>query len=498
VTSILWRTLVAIHRYLGIAIGLMMAVWFASGAVMMYVGFPELAEKARLAVLRPVDWQACCRFPSEGVADNEAFERAQVESLLDAPVLRLHRTLLPDILVDLAQGTVAEIDEKSARAIATDAASRRAGRYVRLTRVDELDEGDQWTVGRYHADLPLFRFAFADPDRLVIYVSSASGQVVLWTTRTQRFWNWLGAIPHWLYPLALRSDPQLWIQVVIWAAILGTFLTTVGLALGITQLLRRRGGSLSPYRGLFYWHHLAGLLFGLIALTFVFSGLISMNPWGFLESRGSGERARLVGAPLRWSAIRASLDALRERPPAAVNLITAPLAGSLYWLATDAKGAVTRLDASGNAAPLAPTDLADAAQRLARESGIAEQGLMREEDAYYFSHHDTAVLPVYRIILNDAQATRYYLDPVSGALLQRLDADRRWHRWLFAGLHRIDFAQWLRARPLWDMIVLGLLLGGAGVSLTGVYLALRRLRGDIAGLLRLFRAPKLVVMGDEH
>ena len=48
------------------------------------------------------------------------------------------------------------------------------------------------------------------------------------------------------------------------------------------------------------------------------------------------------------------------------------------------------------------------------------------------------------------------------------------------------------------MIVLGLLLGGAGVSLTGVYLALRRLRGDVAGLRRLFRSPKLVVMPDEH
>ena len=97
-----------------------------------------------------------------------------------------------------------------------------------------------------------------------------------------------------------------------------------------------------------------------------------------------------------------------------------------------------------------------------------------------------------------SEAPHFTIDPASGALLQRLDADRRWHRWLFAGLHRIDFAQWLRVRPLWDMIVLGLLLGGAGVSLTGVYLALRRLRGDIASLLRLFRAPKLVVRPDEH
>jgi hypothetical protein len=34
--SFLWRALVAVHRYLGIAVGLVMLVWFCSGIVMMY------------------------------------------------------------------------------------------------------------------------------------------------------------------------------------------------------------------------------------------------------------------------------------------------------------------------------------------------------------------------------------------------------------------------------------------------------------------------------
>ena len=33
---------------------------------------------------------------------------------------------------------------------------------------------------------------------------------------------------------------------------------------------------------------LAGLVFGIFTLTFVVSGLVSMNPWGFLEGRGGG------------------------------------------------------------------------------------------------------------------------------------------------------------------------------------------------------------------
>jgi hypothetical protein len=47
--------------------------------------------------------------------------------------------------------------------------------------------------------------------------------------------------------------------------------------------------------------------------------------------------------------------------------------------------------------------------------------------------------------------TRYYLDPNTGALLQRADATGRWPQWLFSGLHRLDFAEWMRTRPFRDI-----------------------------------------------
>jgi uncharacterized iron-regulated membrane protein len=94
---------------------------------------------------------------------------------------------------------------------------------------------------------------------------------------------------------------------------------------------------------------------------------------------------------------------------------------------------------------------------------------------------------VYRVILNDEEQTRYYLDPNTGALLQRADATSRWRRWLFSGLHRLDFAEWMRARPFRDVLMWLTLLGGLALSLTGVYLSLRRVRSDIIVLLRTFR-----------
>jgi len=483
VAKTFWRALVVIHRYLGVAVGLLMVMWFASGAVMMYVGFPRFSEQARMATLSPIGWHACCRIADGLIDDNQRFGRAQLESQLGAPVLRLRRTLLPDMLVDLAQGGIKEIDDAAARAIALDATPRLFGHAAALVAAERI-KSNQWTVGRYRGDRPLFRFAFDDPERSILYVSSATGQILLWTTATQRFWNWLGAIPHWIYPTVLRSNVQLWSQIVIWASILGTFLTVLGLYLGIAQLRPNKERGLSPYRGLFYWHHVAGLVFGIVTITFVIRGLFSMNPWGFLESRRGGEQVQLEGPAIKWSEIRTSLDAIRARSVKAVSLNTAPLAGRLYWLATDDVGTVTRLDAAGNAAPLPEGDLAEAARRLARDSGIAAQGITGEEDAYYFSHHDAVVLPVYRVILSDAASTRYYLDPSSGALLQRIDANGRWHRWLFAGLYRVDFTVWLRARPAWDIIVLTLLLGGIAVSATGCYLAIRRIRRDLSALLR--------------
>jgi uncharacterized iron-regulated membrane protein len=484
-TNLLWRALVIFHRYLGIAVGILMLMWFASGIVMMYVGFPRLTEQERVSALSPIPWQACCRVADGLIPDDQQFYRVQIESLLGVPVLRLRRPPRPDAVIDLAEGVgVRRFDIADARAIALDAVTRTAGRTT-VASAATIDE-DQWTLGRYRRDRPLHRFTFDDPERSTVYVSGTNGEIVLRTTSIQRFWNWLGAIPHWFYFTALRSDGPLWSETVIWTSILGTFLTVLGLFLGITQFRRGKDGKLSPYRGLFYWHHLCGLMFGIFTLTFVVSGLVSMNPWGFLEGRGGGgETGRLEGPLPKWGEVRTSLAAVQARSVSAVSLTTAPLAGKLFWLATAADGTVTRLDASGNAAPLSEPELAEAAERIVGPNGISAQGILREEDAYYFSHHDEVTLPVYRITANDAENTRYYLDPTSGSLVGRADSSARWHRWLFAGLHRLDFAAWLRTRPTWDVIVITLMLGGLAASATGVYLAVRRIRSDIVMLFRL-------------
>jgi hypothetical protein len=72
--------------------------------------------------------------------------------------------------------------------------------------------------------------------------------------------------------------------------------------------------------------------------------------------------------------------------------------------------------------------------------------VIEKGDANYIGDRTSAGLLVYRVVANDAESTRYYINPTSGALVQRADSKRRRHRWLFAAIHRLDFAAWIRVR----------------------------------------------------
>jgi uncharacterized iron-regulated membrane protein len=486
----IWRAMVMLHRYLGIAIGLLMVMWFVSGIVMMYVPYSRVQEAERLRILPPIAWQSCCNYGS--LTDDAQIMRAQVENHLGTPALRLRVVGQPDFLLDLARGARIPIDADAARQVVLQSAPGVIGRAASITDYEQVPF-DQFTLGRAPRDRPFHRFKFDDPDSTIVYVSGAAGQLVTWTTAGHRFWNWLGTIPHFLYFESLRVQQQLWSQTVIWTSLLGTFLTVVGIILGVVQFGRGKDGKLSPYRGWFYWHHVIGLVFGVLTLAWVFSGLVSMNPWGFLESRGRGEASLAEGPPPRRKEVKASLEALRIQlaESGVVSLTSAPLGGRLYWMATFNDGGVKRIDSSGLVAPTSEDELAQAVQRIAGGRAIAEQSLINEEDAYYYARQrrrfEEVVLPVYRIILKDDEQTRYYLDPNTGALVQRADSTGRWRRWLFSGLHRLDFAEWMRARPFRDVLMWLTLLGGLALSVTGVYLALRRVRSDFIVLLRPLR-----------
>ena len=467
------RWLILIHRYLGIAIGILMTAWCVSGIVMMYVGYPELARTDRLLALRPLELRDCCTSLDDPLPDAAQFLSFQLEMLAGRPVLRVRSADGAAGLIDLRTGRrIESVPVPQAQAVAEDFAVSSGARAA--VRLQQTLDYDQWTLeGIARGEPPLYRFAVNDTSGTEAYVSVHTGRLVQRTTARQRFWNWLGAIPHWLYFVNLRRNGPLWSQVVVWTSLAGSFLALTGLYLGIQRFVRRPRGRWSPYRGLLLWHHLPGFIAGVFALTWVASGLISMNPWGFLDSKAEPPQPTLLSG----LQVKQALAALARAPlpHGCVSVDSAALNGHVYLIAATADGLRTRLDSQGSPSPLSAAQVRQRVREIAAANLTPE--LLTHEDAYYFSHHgDIVALPVYRAVASDAEQTRYYIDAVSGAIAGIVDGNSRWYRWLHEGLHRMDFTPMLRARPLWDVIMWVLMSAVTTICCTGAILGIRRLR----------------------
>lgn len=438
------RWLYKIHRYLGIALCVPMLAWCLSGMVMVYVPYPSLPESVRQSHLAPIDWSNCC-----AVAEETSVRHLQIEMLDGHPLARIGRSKIEGV------------SEETARKVA----SSFGGTAESVEKIDY----DQWTVsGSFNHDRPLYRVTLAGPEGRQVYVSSSTGKAVQITDRQERFWNWLGAVPHWIYFTELRRNVALWAQIVIWTSLIGGFLTLTGIIIGVRQSLRAPVGKWSTQRGVKLWHHLPGLIFGLFALTWVISGTLSMNPWGALEGGDSAEEsAKLRGITLTGAMIKQALPNLQ--PANAVSVVAAPFDGTLSFIATAADGSRTRLDATGHPAVEISLD------RAAALLDSVTAGRIEQEDAYYFSHHrEAAPLPAYRLILGDGR--RFYLDPLSGDVLASLDGADKGYRWLYQAPHRLDFAPILRERPVRDLVMLTLLIGMSVSFATGLWLTIRWIR----------------------
>ena len=160
----------------------------------------------------------------------------------------------------------------------------------RLHHVARLTQPDQWSLTIRQG--PMHKFTVDDEAGTQVYVSERNADVTVLTTRGSRALAWVGAIPHFLYFAPLRLNQPLWRQVVLWTSGIGIVLALLGIVLGIVQLRITRPfslarlGSYFPYSGWMRWHYVTGLVFGVFTLTFVFSGWLSMEPWGWATSAG--------------------------------------------------------------------------------------------------------------------------------------------------------------------------------------------------------------------
>ena len=63
-------------------------------------------------------------------------------------------------------------------------------------------------------------------------------------------------------------------------------------------------------------------------------------------------------------------------------------------------------------------------------------------------------------------------------------------RWLYHGLHSLDFPWLYKYRPLWDIVVITLMLGGTAVCVTSLMLAWRVLARKLSRVWAGLRPPE--------
>ena len=489
----LLRGLLVLHRWMGVIIGVVMTLWCLTGFVMLFVDYPRLLPDEQLRGLAPLRVPVGSSLAGIALGPDTMLASARLEMVAGKPVLRvvpekgdgraIWQMRASPVSYDLESGApLAPLAREDLGKVATEF-GRNFGIDGAVAAITPISV-DQWTVQAFRANRPLYRIDYADAAGSTAYVAGLTGEVVQEATRFERFWGWLGAVPHWLYPTVLRQNAAAWSQVVIWTSLTGCFLTVTGIWFGICRLRRGADGTISsPYHGLWWWHHMAGLVFGLLTLTWVGSGLFSMSPWGLFDSDADlVERQRLAG-PMRWADVQSALVNMHQLPLNTVRVESAPLGGTMAFVAVTANGGMVRMNSSGRPAILTRAEVAAALHGCPR---VASLFLLSEGDSYYYAHKGPVRLPVWRAVLADPQATRLYIDAVTGTLLRAVDGRGRAERWLWNAPHSFDLPG-LRQSLLRYIIILPLLAVVTLVCATGAWMGMRKLDRDMRHIKRRLR-----------
>lgn len=472
--------IVLTHRWLGIAFCLLFAMWFGTGIVMHFVPFPSLTEAERFVGLLPLDRAEARIAIADAVAASGIKDATRVRLVRRSDGIAYIITGSSRVrAVHASDGSDASVTSPDvALVIAQDYARSRGLDAARATIIAQADY-DQWTVPNgFDRHRPLFRIAIGDAAGTEAYVSSLTGEVVLDTTRSERGWNLVGSVLHWIYPTVLRRNWALWDGVVWTLSLLALIGALLGAALGIVRIKMRGGGISTPYRGWHALHHVIGLVATIFVLTWIFSGWLSMDH-GRLFSRGqlTPAEAGVVFALPDWAAA-SSLDR-RPISSSAREIEWFAFNSHVYRRDRIALGSQTLVRAAETSDErhmefLGGHDVQALTTRLA--SGCDAPSVVADADGYP-AQSTIPGAPVYRSRCHDLWLD---IDGADGSVLQRLDASRRAYRWFYGALHTLDFPILMAHPRLRDVLIVGLCGLGLVFSVTGIVVGWRRLRSTFA------------------
>jgi hypothetical protein len=471
------------HRWLGIALGVSFALWFASGTVLSFVPFPSLGQLERISRAEPLDLQEVYVPPAAALATagtapiahlrliNVAAHPRYVLSFFDRPVMSVSAQsgeALPPVSASTA-GVVAEQFSGD-----------------RISRIEGPFDYDQWTVhDQYGPYRPFYKATLDDAAGTCVYISARSGEVMQRTRRTERAWNWAGAVIHWINPTLLRKHAAVWHSTIWSLALAGVILVIAGVWLGIVRyvnLKRLRRPGISPFTGWLRWHHSIGLFAGVFMLSWISSGWLSLDH-GMLFSGDQPTLAqveRLQGVSLAEAARAVPVIRLRELHDAREIEITAT-GGHPFLIVRNREPQFSRLESANeeggfDTQRVIPDKLLLSAVRTAWSPfGVLGIQAIAVDDLYRVRSNplpDTAR----RIVLDDPTHTWVQIDAASGQVISVMDTSQRLRRWLVDGLHSFDFPFLEHVGLLRHSLILLSAATGFLFSCTAVVIGVKRLR----------------------
>ncbi|MGV8139008.1 MAG: PepSY domain-containing protein [Mangrovibacterium sp.] len=477
-----------LHQVSGSVLSLMFFIWFLSGMVLIYAGFPHASREDRFLHLKPFSQSDFENIKSLPDTITCSFD---LEKQGNKPVYRVFTGEKAQQVYDAQSlACIRSFPEESCLQIAE---SFTGTRVIKTVKLNELDQWMPWNY--YQPLLPIFKFYMNDPLHTVIYISSKTGSIVQQTDRKGRWAARVGAIPHWIYFRSLRLKAQLWNQVVIWLAGIGVFVSLSGLIAGMIRLRKQsqwgKTGSITSYKKFWYkWHHLAGFFFGLFVFTFVLSGLFSVIDLPLCltpvnkDFSPQKEWEKSQGSPAgSGHSLKELWQALEKKEGMRKLSWETSMGYSAWYVYSDEYQNpdvyVVTSDSVFKHKEYSLEEIAGRAEQLFKGS-IYSATTQTDYDNYYqksgMSNHP---LPVYRIEWKNDDQNLIYIDPVTGKVVDTFNKNSKIHRWLYQGLHKFDFQflkehEWLR-----KTLLIFLSFGGLAVSFTGMALGWKRIRRSL-------------------
>ncbi|MGG4603680.1 PepSY domain-containing protein [Paenalcaligenes sp. Me131] len=483
-----------LHRWSGVAVAILMVLWFFSGIVMLFVGYPKLYPWEHIARVGPLQQASCC-VPLQTALEAVPSADGVVNSVRVVAVGGKPQ-------YHIVQGrNVHAVDAQTGVLLAPITAQNAVDsvtHYLQGSATYEgLVEADMWTrSGVLQPHRPLHKVRANDEADTIVYVSSRTGEVVLLADAHTRNWNYVGAWLHWLYMFRGPTPDPIWHWLIVVLSAVAVVSTIAGTVVGIWRWRFRkpyRSGARTPYPSrAMRWHHISGLLFCAITLAWILSGLLSMNPFGVFSPNQIANKAAYQGKALSATWFdKSANDFIAAMPAGSLREIQWTLIdGYPYLVGRNADNQTAVMPAVGDG-PTTILQHMDEHQLVAAAKHLFDfpiESVQRLEqyDTYYYTRAPQAMrgarekpLPILRIQFADPDNNWVHIDPRTGEIESIMDNHQRSERWWFELLHSWDLPAMLRAETLRNVVLILLSVGGLLGSATGVVIGYRRIRTTV-------------------